>query len=151
MMQQQPRGRTNAIFTGKELLTSLLQGMVIAGGVLGLYYYFMEKGAALSYVRTMVFVTLIVSNVFLTFVNRSFQENILKTTRYKNSLAKYVLLASIVFLGCIAFIPFVRGLFELTLLNATDYWRSVGVAAVVTLWFEVYKTLTNRNKIPVSY
>jgi Ca2+-transporting ATPase len=145
MMQKPPRVRSSAIFTGKELLTSLLQGMVIAIGILGLYYYFMEKGASLSYVRTMVFMTLIVSNVFLTFVNRSFEENIFKTIRYKNGLTKYVLLASLVFLGCIAFIPFVRGLFELELLKTADYGLCVGVAIVVTLWFEVYKTLVRKS------
>jgi Ca2+-transporting ATPase len=122
-----------------------LQGVIIAAGVLGLYYHFMEIGVGLSYVRTMVFITLIVSNVFLTFVNRSFEETVFKTIRYKNSLTKYVLLASFVFLGCISFIPFVRGLFELTLLKTGDYALCLGVAMIVTLWFEVYKAL-RRNR-----
>lgn len=117
----------------------------MAAGLLGLYYYFMQKGAELSYVRTMVFMTLIVSNVFLTFVNRSFEENIFKTIRYVNSLAKYVLLASVVFLGCMAFIPFVRGLFELTFLKPADYGLCFGVAMAVTLWFELYKTLIRKR------
>ncbi len=119
--------------------------MVIAAGILGLYYYFMEKGAGLAYVRTIVFITLIVSNVFLTFVNRSFDETIFKTIRYKNNLTKYVLLASIFFLGCIAFIPVVQGLFGLTLLKATDYGLCLGIGFIITLWFEVYKMLIRKK------
>ena len=145
MMQRPPRPRTNEIFTGKELLTSLLQGLVIAAGILGLYYYFIEKGEGLSYVRTLVFITLIVSNVFLTFVNRSFEENIFKTIRYKNSMTKYVFLASLIFIGSVAFIPLVRGLFELNLLKTVDYVICVGVGMLVTLWFEVYKTLSRKR------
>ena len=146
MMQKPPRARSNTIFTTRELLTSVLQGVVIAAGILGLYYYFMEKGADLSYVRTMVFITLIISNVFLTFVNRSFEETIFKTIGYKNNLTKYVLLASLVFLVCVVFIPFVRVLFELTLLKMSDYGLCVVVAMVVTLWFEGYKALLRNGK-----
>jgi Ca2+-transporting ATPase len=141
MMKKPPRSRSNAIFTARELLTSVLQGMVIAAGILGLYYYFMAGGASLSYIRTVVFITLIISNIFLTFVNRSFEENIFRTMRYKNSLTRYVVMASLVFLGCIVSIPFVRGLFELTILRTADYGLSLGVAMVITLWFEGYKTL----------
>ncbi len=140
MMQKAPRARSSAIFTGKELLTSLLQGSIIALGILGLYYYFMENGYSLSYVRTMVFITLIVSNIFLTFVNRSFEENLFKTIRYENKLTRYMIMASIFFLACIAFIPFVRGTFELTLLGTAHYVLCLAVAMVITLWFEVYKT-----------
>ena len=145
MMQKPPRSRSITIFTARELLNSVLQGVVIAAGILGLYYYFMEKGAGLAYVRTIVFITLIVSNVFLTFVNRSFDETIFKTIRYKNNLTKYVLLASIFFLGCIAFIPVVQGLFGLTLLKATDYGLCLGIGFIITLWFEVYKMLIRKK------
>jgi P-type Ca2+ transporter type 2C len=145
MMQKPPRARSTTIFTARELLSSVLQGVVIAAGILGLYYYFMEKGVGLSYVRTIVFITLIVSNVFLTFVNRSFEETIFKTIRYKNNLTKYVLLASIFFLGCIAFIPIVQGLFGLTLLRTADYGLCLGVGLIITLWFEVYKMLIRKR------
>ena len=140
IMNKAPRSRSSSIFTWKELMVSLLQGLVIASGILILYHFFMQRDYSISYVRTIVFITLIVSNVFLTFVNRSFDENIFKTIQYKNNLTRYILIASAIFLGCIAFIPFVRDLFQLSLLSPIHYGVCLITAMIITLWFEVYKS-----------
>ena len=60
-------------------------------------------------------------------------------------MTKYVFLASLIFIGSVAFIPLVRGLFELNLLKTVDYVICVGVGMLVTLWFEVYKTLSRKR------
>lgn len=145
MMLQPPRTRTNAMFNRQELLTSVLQGLIIASGILGLYHHFMETGASLPYVRAMVFITLTISNILLTLADRSFSETILKTVRYKNFLTKYVMFISLIFLSCILFIPFIRGLFNLAQLQLPDLLRCFSVAAVVTLWFELYKWIAAKR------
>ena len=147
IMLQPPRSHTHSIFTSKELLISLLQGLAMAVGLLIVYYFYMTEGYDISYIRTVVFTTLIISNIFLTFVNRSFEENIFKTVRYKNTLTPYVLFASIVFLCCISFIPFIRQLFELTHLHPAHYFLSLGLAMVITWWFEIYKTVNQWIKL----
>src|SRR5207344_724269 len=101
LMNKPPRPYRQNMFSTKELSLSIVQGMIITTGILCFYYYLMDRGYSLPYVRTAVFTTLILSNVSLTFINRSFEEIFLKTIHYRNKLAPYVLLISAFFLGVI--------------------------------------------------
>jgi Ca2+-transporting ATPase len=140
IMQQIPRERKVGIFARKELFTSIVQGIIIAAGAMILYYYFMNSGSTLEQTRSIVFTTLIISNVFLTFANRSFTKNIYYTSRYKNSLAPFILIISAAFLIALHYIPFVRNLFQLASITSGQFWICFGVAFASVMWFEMYKT-----------
>jgi P-type Ca2+ transporter type 2C len=133
-----PRQKTG-LFTTEELLISITQGVVITTAVLMLYYFFMDNGYKIEEVRTIVFTTLILSNVFLTFTNRSLTKTIYYTSRYKNNLAPIIIIVSIVFLLLLHLIPAIRDLFQLTSITMRDFWICFGVAFASTMWFEVYK------------
>jgi P-type Ca2+ transporter type 2C len=141
IMTLPPRARSKFMFTGNELQLSLSQGAVIAIGTLSLYYYFMKRNFPIEYVRTIVFTTIIISNVFLTFVNRSFQETLFKTSKYKNDLVPYIIGASLIFITSICFIPIVQQLFELMQIHFEDFFLCLVVSLIATMWFEVYKGL----------
>ncbi|MBL7745263.1 MAG: cation-translocating P-type ATPase [Chitinophagaceae bacterium] len=139
IMQTTPRSRRTGLFTKEELLISIVQGLMITAGVLILYYIFMTDGHSIEETRTVVFNTLILSNVFLTFAGRSFTRTIYYTSQYRNNLAPVVLVASIIFLALMYFVPAVRELFQLAPITSFDFWVSFGVAFVSVMWFEVYK------------
>ncbi|MBS1598882.1 MAG: cation-translocating P-type ATPase [Bacteroidetes bacterium] len=141
IMRKQPRSRTQNIFSWNELLVSIIQGLIIMLGILGLYYYFMQKDYPIKYIRTIVFTTLILSNIFLTLINRSFEETFNKTIRYKNSLAGYVLLISVIFLSSIYFIKPLQTIFELTSISFLHYFICIVTSIICTAWFELYKGL----------
>jgi Ca2+-transporting ATPase len=140
LMQQPPRKRTYGLFTREELFISVVQGLVISAGVLSVYYYFMHSGASIQQTRSIVFTTLILSNIFLTFVNRSFKQTIYSTVRYKNNLAAVILIISALFLVALHFIPFVTNLFQLAAITTGQFWLCLLVALAVVMWFEIYKT-----------
>lgn len=145
IMQAGPRSRRTGLFKKEELIISIIQGLVITMGVLILYYVFMTNGHSIKETRTVVFNTLILSNVFLTFAGRSFTRTIFYTSRYKNNLAPVVLIASAFFLVILHFLPAGRNLFELASITMSDFWISLGIAFVSVMWFEVYKmSLGNR-------
>ena len=152
VMQQKPRESRGKLFTGKEISISILQGLVIAAGTLSLYYYFMNNGASIQLTRTIVFTTLILSNVFLTFTNRSFTQTIYYTSRYKNNLALLIIFVSAIFLATLLLIPGVRGLFQLTTITLRQFWLCTAVAFVCVMWFEFYKAIfissVNKDKKP---
>ncbi len=139
LMQLSPRERNAGLFSRKELFISIVQGLMIAAGCLILYFYFMKSGASLEQVRTLVFTTLILSNVLLTFVNRSFTKTIFYSFHHKNSLTPVIIVASATFLSLIHFIPFVRDLFQLTIITPGQFWLCLGIAIVSTMWVELYK------------
>ena len=140
LMQQSPRKTNSGIFTRNELFISITQGIAITAGALSLYYYYMNSGASLEQTRAIVFTTLILSNVFLTFTNRSFVTTIFDTIRYKNKLAPVVLIVSVIFLAAMHFIPAVRNLFQLEAITLPQFWICFGIAFASVMWFEVYKT-----------
>ncbi len=139
IMLSKPRPYRQNIFSGKELRMSILQGIVIAAGLLALYFYFMQHGYELKYVRTMVFNTLILSNIFLTLTNRSFTETIAKTLYYKNTLTPWIILISLGFLLTINMIPFMRDIFQISHLMMFHYFVCIMVSLFSVGWFELFK------------
>lgn len=139
-IEKEPRKRNEPLLKPGTLLISIMQGIVIAAGVLLLYYFAMRSNHSLEETRSLVFTTLIIANVFLTFSSRSFTQNILTTTRYKNSLALPVLAASVIFLCLLLLYPPVRHLFGLTAISFAEFGICFSVAFFSVFWFEVYKT-----------
>jgi Ca2+-transporting ATPase len=138
-MIQLPRKKSLSLFTANELLISVTQGIIIAASSLMVYYLFMDAGASLEKTRTVVFITLILSNIFLTFANRSFTKSIWFTIRYKNSLAPLVLVVSLVFLAMLLFIPFFRELFQLVVISPAEFLLCFAISFASVVWFEIYK------------
>lgn len=140
VLAQPPRKRDTNFFQQDELLISIVQGSMITIGVLWFYYFSMYLGDTINETRTIVFTTLIASNIFLTFTNRSFTENIFRTIHYKNNLALWILLISLAFLSAIHLVHPVRDIFGLAPIPATTFLLSINIALISVGWFEVYKT-----------
>ncbi len=134
-----PRNRRKVLFTYDQFLISIIQGVVITAGVLILYYVFMVNGHSIKETRTVVFTTLILSNLFLTFVNRSFTKTLYFTSRYKNSLAPAIIIVSAIFLSLLHFSPAVQDLFQLSSVTNVEFWLCFAVAFASVMWFELYK------------
>jgi Ca2+-transporting ATPase len=149
VMLTAPRDRSAGLFTKNELMIAITQGLVITAGVLLLYYVFMQKGFDILETRTIVFTTLITSNLFLTFTDRSNTRTIFYTVRYKNNLVLFVILFSVAFLSAIHFIPGVQAVFGLKTIAWPVFWLCVGVSFVSVMWFELYK-VGRQNSIPAK-
>ncbi|WP_126243650.1 cation-translocating P-type ATPase [Chitinophaga rhizosphaerae] len=145
LMERPSRGSNMSLFRGNELWVSVAQGLAIAAGVLGLYRYYMPSHS-LEETRTVVFTTLVMANIFLTFADRSFSEHFFHTVRYRNNLVPLVLGASILFLCIIHFVPAVRVLFGMTRIPLQDGFLCLGVSFASVVWFEAYKAIRGPKK-----
>lgn len=139
LMMAEPRSRSAGLFSRNELVIGIIQGLAITIAILLLYYVFMIRGFTIEETRTIVFTTLILCNVFLTFANRSFTRTIFYTIRYKNNLVPVVLVISAVFLCLLHLFPAVRELFGLAPVSGASIGLCFGVAFISVMWFEVYK------------
>jgi Ca2+-transporting ATPase len=139
LMNENGKKRFKGLFQRSEILISIFQGLAITSGVLLLYYIFMSQ-YSLALTRTIVFSSLICSNVFLTFTNRSFTENITRTIHYRNQLAVPIVVISVLFLVLILLVPALRSLFGLVPLTLLQFSIGAGVALCCVAWFEWYKT-----------
>lgn len=138
-MQKPPRKMSTSFFSFKELSLSIIQGLAITSACLGLGYYYMMNNHNESEVRTVIYATLIFSNLFLTLVNRSFYYSIFTTLRYKNNLIPLVLVVSLLVLFLSIYLEPVRNIFQFTELTIIDLFLSFGVAFAGVIWIEFYK------------
>jgi Ca2+-transporting ATPase len=139
-MQRPPRKLISTFLSGKQLQTSIAQGFMITAGCLGIGYYFMQHNADEATVRTVIFITLLFSNIFLTLVNRSFKYSIFKTLRYKNYMISIVIILAFAFIFLAVYVAPVRHLFSLQQLSFSYLATCFIVAIAATLWIEFFKS-----------
>jgi P-type Ca2+ transporter type 2C len=138
-MSKPPRKMTTDFFSFRELFISIIQGLIITIVCLGLGYFFMAEGGELSFVRTIIFTTLILSNVFLTLVNRSFFYSVFTTIRYKNNLIPLVIFISLTVLFLSIYFAPVQRIFGLQALGMYHLGLCFATSFVGVLWVEGYK------------
>ena len=149
LMQQKPRPFTASFLSWKELNISLFQGLAITAANLGIYQYGVQQGMNEDTTRTMVFITLIVANIFLTLVNRSFYYSFFTTMKYKNNLLTGIILTTIVLLGVILYVPFINRFFKFEIPKIHEILICSAAGFVSVIWLEGYKFIKRRIQ-PVS-
>lgn len=142
-MSQAPRKMTETFLNWKELLMSIVQGLLIAAGVLFVYQWAVTHNANEETTRALVFSTLLFANIFLSFVNRSFYYSIIETLQYKNKLLFAITTVILIMLFAILYIEPIAQFFHLVALQPLQLLFAFLIAAISVLWFEVYK-LINR-------
>ncbi|MCB0503081.1 MAG: cation-translocating P-type ATPase, partial [Bacteroidetes bacterium] len=145
-MRHQPRPFTSTFFNGKELTTSIIQGIMITIGALLVYQYAVGKGLNEDLTRTMVFVVLIAANITLTLVNRSFYYSILTTLSYKNRLAPLMIGITLFITALLLYIPPLTKFFKFGTLSLTELSISIVAGFIFVIWFELVKWY-KRNQI----
>ncbi len=146
-MQRPPRKLIATFLSGKQLQTSIVQGLIITAGCLGIGYYFMQHDADVATVRTIIFITLLFSNIFLTLVNRSFKYSVATTFRYKNYMVTIVILITLAFIFSLLFIPFIRALFLLQTISLSSLITCLVGAFISTMWIELFKHKSKQVQI----
>src|SRR5690606_31833116 len=133
VMEAKPRPFTSTFFNARELITSIIQGMMITIGTLFTYQFAVQSGFDESVVRTMVFTVLISSNIFLTLVNRSFFYSIFTTSHYKNNLVYAIIGVTILTVGIMVYARPISNFFGFEPLNVKQMVFSIciGLLSVV--------------------
>ncbi|MFD1470727.1 cation-translocating P-type ATPase [Hymenobacter caeli] len=144
-MRQPPRPLTATFLAGPELGRSLAQGLGIAAAVLGVYYYFMQQGAALPVGRTLVFATLVLSNIGLTLVNRSFTQSVFQTLRVPNRVLWLMLALTLALLLVALLVPAAQRLFGFAPVPAGALGGCALAALAGVGWVEGYKAALGRR------
>ncbi|HAH54687.1 MAG TPA: haloacid dehalogenase [Flavobacterium sp.] len=139
LMLQKPRPLTNTFFNLKEITISIVQGLVITLGLLFIYQYCVNENCSESATRTIVFLTLIASNIFLTLANRSFYYSIFTTIRYKNNLVLIIIGITILLTGLLLLVPVFSKFFMFESISTVQIGLSILVGFVSVFWIEIYK------------
>jgi Ca2+-transporting ATPase len=145
-MQLKPKKLTHTFFSWKELSLSIIQGLIITVGTLSVYQYAVSNAYNERLTRTMVFTVLIVANIFLTLINRSFHYSILTTLKYKNNLVPLIIFITIALLSIILFVAPLTNFFEFESLSLQQLLTCIAIGLISVIWFEVVKWIKGTNK-----
>ncbi|SMC56758.1 cation-translocating P-type ATPase [Pedobacter nyackensis] len=145
-MLQKPRPFSSTFFNGKELFTSIIQGLAIAMATLFTYRYTVDLNYTEAVTRTMVFTVLITANIFLTLVNRSFYYSIFTTLKYKNNLVLGVIAVTVFISGFLIYNNTSSRLFRFESLSFMQLGLSMGIGFLSVIWYELVKW-SKRNRM----
>lgn len=140
-MQRPPRALTDTFLNWRELTISIIQGIIITAGILWIYQYSLGLGNDEHKTRSLVFSTLIFSNILLSLVNRSFYYSIFESFKNRNFLLTGISVLVLVLLLFILYVKPVSAFFSVTPLEAKELGMTLIVAAISVLWFELYKLM----------
>ncbi|MDF4204341.1 cation-translocating P-type ATPase [Maribacter sp. SA7] len=146
LMIKKPRPFSTTFFNYKELTTSVIQGLIITIGALVAYQYSVSVGFSENTTRTMVFMVLIVANIFLTLVNRSFYYSIFTTLKYKNNLVPLIISLTIILSFSLLYVPVLTRFFEFESLTITQLGTTILIGAISVLWYELVKGIKRSKK-----
>ncbi|WP_114937758.1 cation-translocating P-type ATPase [Mucilaginibacter endophyticus] len=140
-----PRPLATTFFNWSEVVTSVIQGLVITGVTLLIYQYAVNAGLSEQLTRTMVFCCLLSANIFLTLVNRSFYYSVWVTIKYKNRLM-FPMLGFTLLLGlALLYIRPLAMFFEFKSPSAFQLAVSAGAGSLSAGWFEALKWVKRKR------
>jgi P-type Ca2+ transporter type 2C len=145
IMEQPPRGPGEPMFGGRVLTIAVLQGCSMLAAVLGVYLWNVLTGRPDEVTRSVTFATLVLGNLALILVNRSWHLPVWRTFRERtNHTLKWILSAAVVLLVVILSVPSVRRALSLGPVSLTDWLIAIAASCIGVMWFEIYKVRGRR-------
>jgi P-type Ca2+ transporter type 2C len=140
IMQRPPRSHEEALFGMHTLLFSLLQGLGLLLATLLTLGYAMQTDASSEAARTLTFCTLVVGNLSLILVNRSWQKTFLNSSMSNNKPLWWVIGGALGFLGLTLTLPMLREVFHFTPITLVQFSLSATAGLLSVIWFEWFKS-----------
>lgn len=141
IMKIPPRRLNQPMFSLKTVLINLLQGTSILLVIFAIFIISMKLGRSENEIRSLIFSSLIFSNLMLITTNLSWKENIFQILSQKNIALAIVLVGAIIGLFSVIYIPFLAELFRLAPLSVADLALVVLGTTIALIWFEMLKLI----------
>jgi Ca2+-transporting ATPase len=144
IMQRPPRDALEPLFGMHILLISLVQGLVVLLTTLAVLRYALELGASAETARTLTFSTVVMGNLGLILVNRSWQHTIMGSLYSRNPALWWVSGGAFAFLLATLALPFLREVFHFASITPYQFALCIAAGLGSVLWFEIFKLLRRR-------
>jgi len=144
-MNRPPRNPKEPLFSKRVLLLSTLQGLSVLAMLLTIFGVCLARGQGELDARTLAFTTLIIANLGLMMTNRSWTSTIGKIHRAPNAALWWVTSGTVIFLGLVLTIPFLREIFRFSVIHPVDVVICVSAGILSVVWFELFKLFTRKR------
>lgn len=147
IMQRKPRDADEPLFGKRMFMLSFMQGFFSFLAVAGVFWYSLNNGGSESEARTLAFITLVISNLGIIMVNRSWAKSIFALLKVQNPAIAWVVSATIIFLGIVIYVPALQNIFHFSFMHLNDIVISLSLGVISVAWFEVVKYISNIQKV----
>jgi Ca2+-transporting ATPase len=151
IMHRHPRKSTKPIFDRRRVILSSLQGISVLLVALTVAFISIYLGRPEDEVRALTFTTLVMSNIGLILINRSWTRTIWEMFRARNAAALWVTGSIGLILLLVLYIPGLRKVFHFDVLHVHDLAICFVASALSITWFEAMKVVSRlkRNRIAI--
>jgi Ca2+-transporting ATPase len=140
IMDQPPRPVGTPMFDARILGIAVAQGASVLAAVLGVYLWSVLGARPDDDVRSLTFATLVLGNLGLILVNRSWRLAVWRTFRERhNPTVGWILGGALVVLVALLTVPALRDIFGFGAIGLGDAVVVAAAAAAGLTWFEVAK------------
>jgi Ca2+-transporting ATPase len=139
VMSRPPKDINEPFFGARKIFFSCMQGIGIIIICLLVYFIGLKMGYSEKSVRTLTFLTLIVSNISVILSNRSWTSSIIKILSTPNKAVTWIIGGAIIFLILILNIPFLLNLFQFEKIGYLELIVCTVAGFFSITWFEIYK------------
>ena len=143
LMERPPRDPKEGVFTKKVQWYIGGLALNIFVGLFPLFYWYW-KSEGVAKAQTMVFVTIILFEMFNAFNCRSDRYSIFKLGWFSNKWLVWAVLASIALMVLVLYVPYLARLFHTVPLEFTDWIVALGISCSALIFVELYKLIWER-------
>lgn len=146
IMKKKPRLKGEPLFNNDIWQASLLRGCTLWLALAFVYFISLWRGQGAADARTLVFSTLILSNTLLIFLSRSSKIPLkIKFSTKPNFVVKWLMIASVVMLGMVLYIPGVRQIFRFSFLHPMDIALCLLISLACSAVSELVLKIKNKS------
>lgn len=147
IMKRPPRRLDQSLFDKRTFIKSLVQGFGVLLIIFLTYILALNVGQSVEAARTIAFVALVMSNLFLIIANLSYAPKLLRILKEKNLPLVFVAFGSLSLVILAIIWPPLRDIFHFSLLNWLGVFGAVAAALIAAVWLEGFKLiLPQRSK-----
>jgi len=145
IMERPPRDPNEPLFGKSIFLISVSQGLIVLLATLSVLGYTLYTTASIEVARTLAFATIVIGNIGLIMVNRTWNQTFFSTISKPNPALWWVIGGALCFLTLALTHPFMQKLFHFSPVNFSQVSLSVIAGIGSVIWFEWFK-MVRRNQ-----
>ena len=140
-MARPPRNPQTPLFSGSLVAWSLVQGLAALAVVVGVFFLARDRGMPETEIRALTFVSLVIANIGLILVNRSYRSSLVTALFSPNPALWLVVAVATAVLSVALFWPPAQNLFRFGPLHADDLAISFTATALLLGMLEMIKSI----------
>ena len=138
-MRRPPRDPKAPLYGRRLVWLSVLQGTSVLAILLAVFLATLRLGKGELDARALAFTTLVIANLALIVVNRSWRRSLWVTLRAHNAALWWVIGGAAFLLALVLSLPLLRSLFRIGPMHVPDLALSAGAGLLSIGWFELVK------------